>query len=103
MAPFDPTREYCFEANQCLGDENIQATGVAIYQIGCILGAVAVLVWGDAWGRRSSTFWGIVLMIVGTVFQVALAGSPATTYVLFVVGRVIGGLGNGAVTSTIPT
>lgn len=52
---------------QCLGDPNTQAAAVAIYQIGCFLGAVAILFYGEKWGRRSSTFHGSILMIVGTM------------------------------------
>lgn len=103
MAPYRENVPYCLEPGQCLGNPNTQAAGIAVYQVGCIFGAIAVLSWGDTWGRRSSTFWGCFLMIAGTVFHVAMTGSPATTYTLFVVGRIIGGLGNGCVTSTIPT
>lgn len=42
-------------------------------------------------------------MIIGTVFQAGTAGNASTSYALFVVGRVIGGVGNGIVTSSIPT
>lgn len=103
MAPYDETVAYCGEAGMCLGTPTTQAAGIAIYQVGCIFGALAVLFWGDTWGRRSSTFWGSFLMIAGTVFQFAMAGGAGTTYALFIVGRIIGGLGNGCVTSTIPT
>ena len=82
----------------CLGTEAIQANGVAVYQIGCVLGAIAVLFYGDGWGRRSSVFWGLAVMIIGTIPQVALGGSPATSYGLFCAGRVVGGVGNGIVT-----
>lgn len=103
MAPFREEIPYCSEPGQCLGSPNTQAAGIAIYQVGCMFGAIGVLFYGDKWGRRSSTFWGSFLMIFGTIFQVAMAGSPQTTYALFIVGRIIGGLGNGCVTSTIPT
>ncbi|GAB7366835.1 hypothetical protein MBLNU230_g1005t2 [Neophaeotheca triangularis] len=82
----------------CTGDPNTQAAAVAIYQIGCFLGAVCILFYGEQWGRKSSTFYGSIVMIIGTIFQAAANG-----YALFVVGRVVGGIGNGMVTSTIPT
>ena len=103
MAPYDEAVAYCSEPGMCLGTPTTQAAGIAIYQVGCIFGALAVLIWGDTWGRRSSTFWGSFLMIAGTVFQFSMAGGAGTTYALFIVGRIIGGLGNGCVTSTIPT
>ncbi|USW57882.1 Putative major facilitator, sugar transporter, major facilitator superfamily [Septoria linicola] len=83
---------------QCTGDPNTQAAGVAVYLIGCFLGAVVVLFYGEGWGRKSTTFWGSAIMIVGTVFQAATFG-----YGPFVAGRVIGAIGNGMVTSTMPT
>ncbi|PWO01221.1 hypothetical protein FA09DRAFT_347673 [Tilletiopsis washingtonensis] len=93
MTPFTPSNALCQEPGMCLGTEAIQANGVAVYQIGC---------------RRSSVFWGLAVMIIGTIPQVALGGSPATSYGLFCAGRVVGG-GNGDVLrltraqSTIPT
>lgn len=89
-----PHRDYRY----CTGDANTQAAGVAIYQIGCFLGAVLIFFYGEHWGRRSSTFWGSSVMIVGTAMQ-----ASAHEYGLFCAGRVVGGIGNGMVTSTIPT
>lgn len=86
------------DPEMCTGSANTQAAGVAIYQIGCFLGALAILKYGERWGRRSSTFYGSILMIIGTVFQAA-----CMEYGLFVAGRIVGGIGNGMVTSTIPT
>ena len=110
MAPFVTYNPLCFigdpidgvrDPEQCQGTANTQAAAVAIYQIGCFLGSLLVLFYGDAWGRRSSTFWGSWVMILGTVFQ-AVAMEPGS-YALMIVGRVVGGIGNGIVTSTIPT
>ncbi|KFH44265.1 Sugar transporter-like protein [Hapsidospora chrysogenum ATCC 11550] len=107
MTPRDQSNNLCWLDNpsntepdpaMCTGDPNTQAAGVAIYQIGCFLGAVVILFYGETWGRKSSTFWGSALMIVGTIMQAA-----AHEYGLFVAGRVVGGIGNGMVTSTIPT
>ncbi|KAI9367005.1 general substrate transporter [Aspergillus egyptiacus] len=84
--------------DNCKGTANTQAAGVAIYQIGCWLGSLVILVYGERWGRKSSTFWGSLIMIIGTVMQAA-----TFDYGLFVAGRVVGGIGNGMVTSTIPT
>ncbi|KAF9882668.1 hypothetical protein FE257_005662 [Aspergillus nanangensis] len=82
----------------CQGDANTQAAGVAIYQIGCWMGSLVILAYGEKWGRKSSTFWGSLIMIIGTIMQAA-----CFEYGLFVAGRVVGGIGNGMVTSTIPT
>lgn len=104
MTPRDQSNNLCWLDNpsntepdpaMCTGDPNTQAAGVAIYQIGCFLGAVVILFYGETWGRKSSTFWGSALMIVGTIMQAA-----AHEYGLFVAGRVVGGIGNGMVTSS---
>lgn len=104
MTPRDKSNDLCWldnpdntlaDPNQCTGDANTQAAAVAIYQIGCFLGAVLILFYGEVWGRKSSTFWGSLIMIIGTIFQAA-----AHEYGVFVVGRVVGGIGNGMVTSS---
>lgn len=83
------------DPNNCTGDSNTQAAGVAIYQIGCFLGAVLILFYGEVWGRKSSTFYGSIIMIIGTILQAA-----AHDYGTLIAGRVIGGIGNGMVTSS---
>ena len=85
------------DLDNCTGSPNTQAAGVAIYQIGCFLGAVVILFYGETWGRKSSTFWGSAIMILGTIMQAA-----AMEYGLFCAGRVVGGIGNGMVTSSKP-
>lgn len=103
MTPFERSNAVCFldadrqerDMSMCTGDPNTQAAGVAIYQIGCFLGAVLILFYGETWGRKSSTFWGSLIMIIGTIMQ-----ASAHEYGLFVAGRVVGGVGNGMVTSS---
>ena len=97
------------DPNQCTGDANLQAFAIAIYQIGCFLGAVVILFYGEKWGRKPSTFWGSLIMIignsivcnrrgfatntsVGTIIQAAANG-----YAMICIGRVVGGVGNGMV------
>ena len=91
------------DESMCTGNSNTQAAAVAVYQIGCFLGAVLILFYGEVWGRKSSTFWGSFIMIVGTIFQVAAGGANggnAGAYAVLVIGRVVGGVGNGMVTSS---
>lgn len=101
MTPFDEANSVCFFEDgtrnpaMCTGDANTQAAAVAIYQIGCFLGAIGILFYGETWGRKSSTFWGSWIMILGTILQAA-----CFEYGLFVAGRIIGGIGNGMVTSS---
>lgn len=104
MTPFGAGNDVCFydagtrqnrNPNACTGDANTQAAAVAIYQIGCFLGAILILLYGEVWGRKSSTFWGSLIMIIGTIMQAA-----CFEYGLFVAGRIVGGIGNGMVTSS---
>lgn len=94
----DPPDNTIPDPDECIGDANTQAAAVAIYQIGCWLGSLVILVYGEKWGRKSSTFWGSLIMIVGTILQ---AGT--FEYGCFVVGRVVGGIGNGMVTASMHT
>ncbi|KAF9872282.1 hypothetical protein CkaCkLH20_10109 [Colletotrichum karsti] len=107
MTPLEQSNPLCWldypentqrDYSQCTGDPNTQAAAVAVYQIGCFLGAVLILFYGETWGRKSSTFWGSAIMILGTIMQ-----AGAHEYGLFSAGRIVGGVGNGMVTSTIPT
>lgn len=82
----------------CTGSANTQAAGVAIYQVGCFLGAVLIFFFGEGWGRRPSTWWGSLIIVIGTAMQAASFG-----YGLFIAGRVVGGIGNGMVTSSTYT
>ncbi|TVY65741.1 Sugar transporter STL1 [Lachnellula suecica] len=74
----------------------------AIYEIGCLLGAIFILTFGDRTGRRRAMMLGGFIMIIGVMIQVtAMKGHSATAQ--FIIGRTITGIGNGINTSTIPT
>ncbi|ESZ95967.1 sugar transporter [Sclerotinia borealis F-4128] len=74
----------------------------AIYEIGCLFGAIFILWFGDSTGRRRAMMLGGFIMIIGVIVQcTAIKGSNATAQ--FIVGRIITGIGNGINTSTIPT
>ncbi|KAF2846212.1 general substrate transporter [Plenodomus tracheiphilus IPT5] len=74
----------------------------AIYEIGCLFGAIGMLVFGDALGRRKGIIIGAGIMILGSAIQVtAFKGHNATAQ--FIIGRVVTGIGNGMNTATIPT
>jgi MFS family permease len=99
----DAPRNTIRDESMCVGNANTQAAAVALYQVGCFLGAVLILFYGEVWGRKSSTFWGSFIMIVGTIFQVAAGGTrggDAGGYGVLIVGRIVGGIGNGMVTSS---
>lgn len=87
---------------QTKGDTTWQGFVTAIYEIGCLLGAIFQLSFGDKIGRRRAIILGGVIMILGVLIQItAFAGHNPTAQ--FIVGRTITGVGNGINTSTIPT
>ncbi|KZT65987.1 general substrate transporter [Daedalea quercina L-15889] len=76
----------------------LQSFVVAIYEIGCLLGALCNLWLGDRLGRRKTIVLGGAIMIIGAILQ-----TTAFTYAHMVVARIITGLGNGLNTSTVPS
>ncbi|KAL5359043.1 hypothetical protein BJX96DRAFT_164166 [Aspergillus floccosus] len=78
------------------GSSSLQGTVVAIYEIGCFLGALVALFAGERLGRRMCIMAGCVILSIGAVLQ-------ATAYTIphMIVGRIVAGVGNGLNTSTI--
>ncbi|KAK9311357.1 general substrate transporter [Lipomyces starkeyi] len=78
-------------------NSTIQGTAVALYEIGCMMGALTTMWLGDKLGRRKIIFVGAFVMIVGTAIQCS-----SFTLAQFIVGRIITGYGNGYITATVP-
>lgn len=76
----------------------LQSFLVAIYEIGCLIGALSNLWIGDKLGRRRTIVLGGIIMIIGAILQTA-----AVDYAMMIVARIITGLGNGLNTSTVPS
>lgn len=96
----DPVFNDYFTATK--DNSTIQGITTGIYEIGCLLGAVFILCFGEWLGRRRACIIGGWIMILGVVIQVA-AYNGHLPFVQFMVGRTITGVGNGINTSTIPT
>lgn len=79
----------------------LQGGTTASYEIGCIFGAVFTLLYGQAFGRTRSMFFGGIIIILGTVISTASFG-PHWGLGQFIAGRVVTGVGNGMNTATIP-
>ncbi|GAA5943006.1 sugar porter family MFS transporter [Sporobolomyces koalae] len=80
----------------------LQAAYVALYEVGCLMGAICALMFGDKIGRRKMMFTGATILCFGVLIQVTCfdghwAGGQ------FIIGRIVTGLGTGFLTSTIPT
>ncbi|GAA5839041.1 hypothetical protein JCM11251_007859 [Rhodosporidiobolus azoricus] len=80
----------------------LQAFYVAIYEIGCLGGAIFALMFGDRLGRRKMMTIGAIVLLIGVLIQVvSFRGHWAGGQ--FIIGRIVTGLGTGFETSTIPT
>lgn len=79
------------------GHATLQSFVVAIYEIGCLVGALSNLWIGDRLGRRKTIVIGGIIMIIGAILQ-----ATSFSYAQLVVARIITGLGNGLNTSTVP-
>ncbi|KAJ5095916.1 hypothetical protein NUU61_005272, partial [Penicillium alfredii] len=79
------------------GSSSLQGTVVAIYEIGCFLGAIISLIAGERLGRRRCIMSGCVILSIGAALQCSAYSIPH-----MLVGRIIAGIGNGLNTSTIP-
>lgn len=75
----------------------LQGAVIAIYEIGCLTAALSTIWLGDKFGRLKMVFSGCVIMLVGGALQAGSSGVP-----FLIVARIISGLGNGLLTSTVP-
>jgi MFS family permease len=75
----------------------LQGLTIGLYEIGCFIGAISCLWLGDMLGRRKIIWIGTIIMVIGAII-------PATSFGIaqLIIGRVIGGVGNGMHTATIP-
>ncbi|KAK8164720.1 general substrate transporter [Phyllosticta citrichinensis] len=79
------------------GKTTMISTVTAIYDIGCFFGAILAFIIGDRLGRKKSILLGTSIMAVGAILQAASFGVPE-----MIVGRIVGGIGNGINTATAP-
>lgn len=70
---------------------------IAVYEIGCLAGAISTMHFGDIFGRRKTIFIGCCIMIVGAIIQCS-----SFSVGQLIAGRIITGIGNGMNTSTVP-
>lgn len=99
-------------------NSTLQGATVAIYEIGCAIGALAIFFWGEKLGRRRGILLGMVILSIGAILQFMSYGLAQ-----LIVGRVVSeyfyfsciwnlflnafvllsaGIGNGMTTSSIP-
>jgi len=75
----------------------VQALVVAIYEVGCLMGSIFIIAYGDTLGRRRAVLLGVIIMLVGTAIQ-----ASSFEIAQMIVGRIVTGVGNGMNTSSIP-
>ncbi|KAI9657178.1 MAG: hypothetical protein M1821_003345 [Bathelium mastoideum] len=72
-------------------------TMVAILEIGALIASISIGKIGDLIGRRRTIFYGSLVFLVGGAFQSFATGMP-----MMLVGRIIAGLGVGALSTIVP-
>ncbi|KAJ6021422.1 general substrate transporter [Penicillium herquei] len=79
--------------------ENARAQGtvVAIYTIGCLIGALGITQIGNRFGRRKSLIAAAIIAAIGQILQIS-----SFSIGQLVVGRIISGIGNGGVNAVVP-
>ncbi|OAL31214.1 hypothetical protein AYO20_08269 [Fonsecaea nubica] len=75
----------------------VQGQIVSTYDIGCIIGAIISIYFGDKLGRRKSIAMSCAFVIVGGLLQASSFSLPH-----MIVGRIIAGLGIGQSTAVVP-
>ncbi|KAK7222872.1 hypothetical protein V2G26_010875 [Clonostachys chloroleuca] len=78
-------------------NSTMQGQIVATYDIGCIMGTIVSMIWGEKLGRRKCVSVGCVILIIGGILQAA-----SYSIVPMIVGRIVAGIGNGMNTIAIP-
>jgi MFS family permease len=75
-------------------DATMQGLVTAIYEIGCLGGAIFVLFIGEKIGRRKSIITGACIMVLGVIIQITtfFGHQPLAQ---FIIGRIVMGFGNG--------
>jgi hypothetical protein len=72
-------------------------TMVAILEIGALISSLSVGRIGDLLGRRKTIFYGAVVFVIGGACQTFATGMP-----MMMLGRIIAGLGVGALSTIVP-
>ncbi|KAG0699777.1 general substrate transporter [Suillus ampliporus] len=76
----------------------LQSFTIAIYEVGCLFGALSNLWVGDKLGRRRTIALGGSIMMIGAILQ-----TTAFSFAHLIFARIFTGYGNGLITSTVPT
>lgn len=103
MAGIISSKDFTDDFPETYENDTWQGFVTSIYAIGCFVGALFVLTFGDKLGRRRCIFLGATVMIIGVIIQISTVPPSVGATTQFVIGRLITGMGNGINTSTVPT
>lgn len=78
-------------------DSTLSGQLVALYDVGCMIGCIASMIWSDRLGRKRSILVGTTILIIGAVIQ-----TSAYEVAQMIVGRIVAGIGTGLNTTAIP-
>jgi MFS family permease len=92
--------EFNHDIPETKDDATMQGLVTAIYEIGCLFGAVFVLFIGEKIGRRKSIITGACIMVLGVIIQITtfFGHQPLAQ---FIIGRVVMGFGNGKIVASL--
>ncbi|KAI8071278.1 general substrate transporter [Gongronella butleri] len=86
-----------FKATMGHPDSSLIGAIVALYEIGCAMGAFSTGFIGDRLGRRKTIRLGCLILCIGAILQTA-----AVDVGMMIFARILTGVGNGMNTATIP-
>lgn len=78
-------------------NSTLQGLTIGIYEIGCMASALSTIWLGDKLGRLKLLFIGCIIICIGGALQ-----SCAFHLAHLIVARIVTGIGNGFITSTVP-
>ena len=87
------------EFTATFGKSNASLLGflVSSYEVGCLFGGVLMFVLGDRFGRKTINIAGVTIISIGALIQASSFDVP-----VFLVGRIVAGLGLGMTTTIVP-
>ncbi|KAJ7051231.1 general substrate transporter [Mycena amicta] len=78
-------------------NSHVQGTVVALYTLGALFGALSCFIIGDKLGRRRTIMLGAAVSALGSILECS-----SFSFAQLIVGRIICGLGFGAISATAP-
>jgi MFS family permease len=78
-------------------DASMIGTITAMFELGCIVGAWSVCLWGEPFGRKKTIHAGTMIVCIGAAIQ-----TSSYSVGQLIAGRIVAGIGMGFITSSVP-